>query len=180
MKKGRSNIILTGYMGSGKSSAGRLLSKKLKMSFADTDTLIEESQGRSIPQIFGEDGEVYFRSCEHELLKKLAQDEDIKDTVIATGGGIVMDERNRGLLRSLGTVVYLRADAGTLYQRVINDNGRPLLDTDDKFQRIKDMLSVRGPVYEECADIVVDTDVLDKEAVVNCVISAWERRFSDL
>ncbi len=173
MGKSRANICLTGYMGCGKTSVGRCLANELTKAFKDTDEMIVSSQGRSIPDIFREEGEQYFRRLEHELLAGLVSDEGFCDTVLSTGGGIVMDVSNRGLLKELGTVFFLRAKPETLYKRVGADDGRPLLEVDDRFKKICEMLELRGPVYEECADHIIDTDALSVEDVTKKILEIW-------
>ena len=167
------NICLIGYMGCGKTSVGRFVSDRLDMAFMDTDEMIETLEGRSIPQIFKENGESHFRELEHDLLCKLTAEDDLKDTVLSTGGGIVMDKGNRPLIKDLGTVFYLRAGADTLYKRVGKGAGRPLLDTDDMYKKICDMLILRGPVYEECSDHIIDTDELDIEGAAKKILEIW-------
>ncbi len=162
-------ICLVGYMGSGKSSVGKKLADRLGYAFEDTDELIVAKDGRSIPDIFRQEGEPFFRELEHALLKSLVTRKD-SGMVLATGGGIVMDVRNRPLLKELGTVVYLRADAKALYDRVRGDEGRPLLNVEDRLKTMRDMLTVRGPVYEECADIIIDTDGLTPDETVDAVL----------
>ena len=167
------SICLIGYMGCGKSSVGRYVAGQLGMDFKDTDAMIEESEGRTIPEIFKESGESFFRELEHKLLTELSGEKALRRNVFSTGGGIVMDERNRELIKGLGTVFYLRAKPGTLYKRVGTGDGRPLLETDDMYKKICDMLTVRGPVYEECADHIIDTDELDMEGTAKKVLEIW-------
>ena len=153
-------------MGSGKTTVGRLLADEYGMVFKDTDVLITEREGRSIPEIFAAEGEAYFRKLEHELVAELAEDDGDYRIILSTGGGLPVDERNRELLKKIGTVVYLRARAESLYERVKNDTGRPLLVTDDRLKRITGMLKERGPIYETAADVIIDTDELGAEDVV--------------
>ncbi|MBR5360033.1 MAG: shikimate kinase [Lachnospiraceae bacterium] len=166
----RNNICLIGYMGSGKSTVGRLVAKRLKMCFTDTDALIVDRESRSIPDIFEKEGEAYFRKLEASLAKELAEDESFRDAVVSTGGGIVLAADNRKNLRRMGTVVYLRAEPDTLYERVRNDTGRPLLNTEDVRGRIRDMLKTRSLLYEDAADHIIDTDELDAQGTANAVI----------
>lgn len=164
------NICLIGYMGSGKTTVGRLLAKELGFDFADTDEMIVSREGRRIPEIFEKDGEPYFRMLENVLIKDLLE-KKLSDTVFSTGGGLPVREENRPLLKELGRVIYLKADAHTLYERVKEDKGRPLLDTDDKLKRIKEMLDIRGPIYEEAADLVIDTSEMDIDDVVKEIVN---------
>ncbi len=164
------NICLIGYMGSGKTTVGRILAEKLEFDFADTDELIVSREGRQIPDIFEKDGEPYFRMLENGLIKDLIE-EEMSDTVLSTGGGLPVTEANRPLLKELGTVIYLKAGAESLYARVKEDKGRPLLNTDDKLKRIREMLDFRGPIYEETADFVIDTSDKDVDEVVKEIVN---------
>lgn len=155
-------------MGSGKSTVGRLAAKRLGLSFADTDELIEGREKRSIPDIFAKDGESFFRRLETGLLKELSRD-GLENTLLSTGGGIILAEENRTELKSIGTVIYLRAEADTLYERVRNDTGRPLLNTADVRGRIAGMLKIRAPLYEAASDHIIDTDGLSVEQTVSAV-----------
>ncbi|MBO4863087.1 MAG: shikimate dehydrogenase [Eubacterium sp.] len=153
-----SNIILTGYMGSGKTTVGKALAEKYGMTFIDTDQLIEEKAGKAISKIFEESGEEAFRDMETELLKELLR-KSISKSVISTGGGIVKRKENCELLRRIGRVFYLEADSDTLYERVKNDDTRPLLkDAGDELKdRIDTMLSKREGYYKLSAEHIIDT-----------------------
>ncbi len=152
------NIILTGYMGSGKTTVGKALAKEYGMTFIDTDQLIEEKAGKSVSKIFEEFGEETFRDMETALLKELRM-KSISNSVISTGGGIVQRKENCELLKEIGEVIYLEADSLTLYERVKNDDTRPLLkDAGDELKdRIDTMLSKREGFYKLSADHIIDT-----------------------
>ncbi|MDE7478489.1 MAG: shikimate kinase, partial [Lachnospiraceae bacterium] len=120
------NIILTGYMGSGKTTVGRNVAKLMNYTFVDTDELIVEQQNRSINEIFAADGEQAFRDMETALLQKLIADKK-EHLVISTGGGMPLRAENRQLLSRLGKVVYLKASPKTIYNRIKGDTTRPLL-----------------------------------------------------
>lgn len=152
------NIILIGYMGSGKSTVGRKAAKALEYQFLDTDALIEQEEGRTIAKLFEEKGEDYFRKKETETIRRLLTEK--KGRIIATGGGLPMKEENAGLLKQLGTVIYLKAETDTLLNRLSGDTARPLLQEGDLREKIETMLAVRGPVYERCADVVLQTDTM--------------------
>ncbi|MCD8039300.1 MAG: shikimate kinase [Lachnospiraceae bacterium] len=155
------NIILTGYMGCGKTTVGQRLAERIGYVFADTDGLIEKEQGRSISDIFAQDGEQTFRAMETALLNKALCDG--KDgLVIATGGGLPVRAENRELIKRLGTVVYLRVKPETVYERVKGDTSRPLLQCENPLERIKGMLLQRSPAYET-ADFIIDADSLSPE-----------------
>jgi len=150
------NIILIGYMGSGKSTVGRKAAKAVEYNFLDTDALIEKEEGMTISKLFEEKGEPYFREKETETIRKLIAEP--KGNIIATGGGLPMKEGNAELLKELGTVIYLKAETDTLMKRLSGDNARPLLKNGDLREKIETMLAIRGPVYEATADLVLQTD----------------------
>ena len=150
------NVILIGFMGCGKSSVAVKLSYRLKQSMTDTDRWIEKKQGKKIAEIFEQDGEEAFRQMETQALQYLK--ENAKNQVISVGGGMPVREENRALMKEIGKVVYLRATAETLYERVKEDGARPLLQCENPFERIQDLLEVRKGAYEAAADIVVDVD----------------------
>jgi len=150
------NIILIGYMGSGKSTVGRKAAKAVEYNFLDTDALIEKEEGMTISRLFEEKGEPYFREKETETIRKLIAEP--KGNIIATGGGLPMKEGNAELLKELGTVIYLKAETDTLMKRLSGDNARPLLKNGDLREKIETMLAIRGPVYEATADLVLQTD----------------------
>lgn len=150
------NIILIGYMGSGKSTVGKKAARALEYTFLDTDALIEETEGMAISELFETKGEAYFREQETETIRRLLQAP--KGNIIATGGGLPMKEGNAELLKKLGTVVYLKAETETLMERLSGDTTRPLLKEGDLRTKIDTMLQVRGPVYERTADVILETD----------------------
>lgn len=150
------NIILIGYMGSGKSTVGRKAAKAVEYNFLDTDSLIEKEEGMTISKLFEEKGEPYFRERETETIRKLIAEP--KGNIIATGGGLPMKEGNAELLKELGTVIYLKAETNTLVRRLSGDTTRPLLQKGELREKIETMLAIRGPVYEACADVVLQTD----------------------
>ena len=150
------NIILIGYMGSGKSTVGRKAAKAVKYNFLDTDTLIEEEEGMTISKLFEEKGEPYFREKETQTIRRLITEP--KGNIIATGGGLPMKDGNAQLLKELGTVIYLKAETDTLMKRLSGDTTRPLLQNGELQKKIETMLAVRGPVYETTADVVLQTD----------------------
>ena len=149
------NIVLVGFMGSGKSVVGRALASRLGWEFLDTDTRIEELAGCSVGEIFDAEGEAGFRRCEREVLASLAA---TKGAVISTGGGIVLAEENWPLLRALGPVICLEAGTDTTLNRVRGGRARrPLLEVDDPAAKIERMKAERAPHYAR-ADHRVDTD----------------------
>lgn len=164
------NIILIGFMGSGKSSVGHWMAENVNMSFLDTDNYIEEKENCSIQQIFKEKGEEYFRNLETKTLKDLQQ--KLSNTVISVGGGIPVKKENRELLKKLGTVVYLRASKETLIKRLKNDNTRPLLAGGNIEQKINDLMNAREAFYIEAGDVCVDTDDKKLEQIYNSIENA--------
>ncbi len=154
------NLILTGFMGSGKSTVGFRLSYRLRCPMEDTDRLIEKEEGRTISEIFETDGEAYFRKLETECMKKLIREMGSakQKKIISVGGGLPVREENQALLKQLGTVIYLRANAETIYERVKHDTARPLLQCDDPQEKIRRLMKERAPFYEKAADVVIDVD----------------------
>ena len=162
--KNEKNLVLIGFMGSGKPSVGLKLSYKLKMPVEDTDILIERREGKSIRQIFEEEGEEVFRKKETELLGELA---DRQGRVIySVGGGTPVREENRKLLRQLGTVVYLQISPETVYERLKGDTTRPLLQCENPLEKIRELIESRKEAYESCADIIIAVDLLDMEEIL--------------
>ncbi len=148
------NIILTGFMGTGKTAVGKELSRLLNMRLVDVDSEIEESRKMKITDIFKNFGEPFFRDIETEMIRKLA---DAQNTVISTGGGAVLREENMEALRASGVVFCLYADAETIIARTGDSNDRPLLAVEDPMAKIKELLRVRMPFYEK-AGIMIDTN----------------------
>jgi shikimate kinase len=148
------NIFLIGLMGAGKTSVGRLLAKRFDKTFYDCDHEIERRTGVKISVIFEIEGEPGFRVRESAVLRELA---DLNDIVLATGGGAVLREENRHLLRQQGTVVYLRAALEDLWQRTRHDRNRPLLQTTDPRVKLEQLFIQRDPLYREVATLIVDT-----------------------
>jgi len=165
------NIVLIGFMGAGKTAVGRLLAAELKLDYLDTDQLIEETEGRTIAQIFKRDGETAFRRLETEVLKTL---QDYDNFVLSTGGGMVLRAENVALLKALGPVVLLRASAEVIYQRIKDEKHRPLLDVADPLAEIRQVLAVREPLYDRAADHLVETADLTPAGVAK-EISEWLR-----
>ena len=149
------NIALIGFMASGKSTLGALLSNALNMGFFDFDSEIQKNEGKSISEIFSTFGEPHFRHLEHETCKKAAQ---LKGYVIATGGGVVLNPENINLLKKSCTLIYLSAKPNSILLRAQNNNSRPLLAGGDKLDKIQTLLSSRKKFYEEYANIILDTN----------------------
>ena len=157
-------IVLVGMMGAGKSTVGRALAKQLDWEFSDTDHIIEISTGVSIPTIFEIEGEDGFRRRENQALVNF---EGASHCVLATGGGIILSKENREILRRIGKVVYLKAAAKDLFERTKLDRNRPLLQDPNPEQKIKTLLAIRRPLYESCADLVIETGKQPVSQIVN-------------
>jgi len=160
-----SNIILVGFMGTGKTTVGKLLAQKLNKRFVDMDSVIEERAGKAISRIFMEEGEPRFRAMERALVQELAAKVGL---VIATGGGIVLNQDNIADFSRTGKVVCLMADEDEIMRRVSGSNSRPLLEKDDKLQRIRSLMEQRRPLYEKIPDRV-NTTGLTPEQVVEAI-----------
>ncbi len=162
------NIILTGFMGVGKTSVGTRLAQDLGYTFVDTDTLIEADQRMTITEIFGKFGEPYFRDIETKVIRKVMSCEN---QVVSTGGGAVIRDENRDAFKQAGSVVCLTARPEVIFERVKRETHRPLLQTPDPKAKIRDLLDQRQRFYAQ-ADFVIDTS----EKTVNAVISEIKER----
>lgn len=152
----KDNIILIGFMGAGKTSVGQVLSEDGRRVFLDTDRLIEEKAGMAVSRIFAENGEAAFRQMETELLRELIR--QTEHAVISVGGGLPLRQENRSLLKELGTVVYLKVKPETVLARLKGDTTRPLLQGENVEEKVRSLMDARGPVYEEAAHLIVQTD----------------------
>ena len=141
-------------MGAGKTTVGKLIARRLKRRFVDSDHEIERRCGVRIPVIFDIEGEHGFRAREEQAIAELVR---LEDAVLATGGGAVLSAENRRQLISRGTTVYLHARPEDLYLRLRHDKNRPLLHTSDPVQRLKELYVQRDPLYRQVADIVLET-----------------------
>jgi shikimate kinase len=165
------HVLLIGFMGAGKSTVGRLIAKRLGLPFRDTDEMVERAAGRSVREIFEQDGEPAFREQETDALRAL---EDAEPSVVACGGGIVTTDASRALLEGLGTVVYLRVSAAETLARVGNDETRPLLSGPGGQLAASVLLEAREALYCAAADFVVDTAGLTAEQVAEQVLLGLE------
>ena len=145
-------LFLIGPMGSGKTTVGRVLAKRLGLTFVDVDESIEARCGVEVDRIFEIEGEEGFRRRETQMLDELTLKDD---QVVATGGGSVLSEKNRDLLRGRGTTVWLKTSVQQQLRRLARDKRRPLLQTPDRRARLEAMAKIRDPLYAECADIIV-------------------------
>lgn len=161
------NVVLTGFMGTGKSSVGKLLAYRLGKSFIDIDKQIEKEAGISIPEIFTKYGEEFFRAKEHEVVARIAR---YKNVVIATGGGVVLNDRNMECLRGKGIIICLSATPDVILERTSRRPTRPLLQCENPRQKITELLTKRQPFYEQ-ADYVVDSSNLTPHQVTEEIIA---------
>ncbi|MFA6174395.1 MAG: shikimate kinase [Kiritimatiellales bacterium] len=166
MKK--QNIILIGFMGTGKTVTGRVLAERTGMELVDMDSLIEKRQGKTIPEIFAADGEPAFRAMERELVKELSK---CRGLIISTGGGIVLNPDNIADFEKSGLTVCLLASPETVFQRLEKDTTRPLLSGDKKGQ-IEALLTRRKPLYDTIAH-VVNTDGLTAEQTADRILELY-------
>ena len=167
------SLVLIGFMGSGKTSVGVKLSYRLRLPVEDTDKLIERREGRSISEIFADDGEEYFRQLETELLGELIKRGGTR--IYSAGGGTPVRAENRWLLKRLGQVVYLKVSPETVYERLKEDSTRPLLQCPDPLSRIRRLLAERREAYEACADIIIEADQMEMEDILNRIVEAREK-----
>lgn len=159
-------------MGAGKSTVGKQLAKSLGRDFYDSDKELEKRTGVSVSWIFEMEGEEGFRIREQKIIDELT---GLKDIVLATGGGVVLSEENRRVLRSRGHVVYLSASVDQLLRRTAKDKSRPLLQTENPKQRVKEILSQREPLYQDVADIELRTGEQSIQHVVSGLIKQLEQ-----
>ncbi len=170
MNKENGNIILIGFMGSGKTTFGKWISEKHGMKFIDTDEYIENKQGRLIKDIFRESGEEVFRDMETAAVRELI--DNTTNTVISVGGGLPLREVNRKLLRQLGCVVFLDTSVDELVRRLDKDTSRPLLAGGDVRQKIESLMQARMEYYKEAADLIVTTTNNNFTDIYNTIVSA--------
>jgi len=167
MGNSRKNLILTGFMGSGKSEVGKLLAERLSISFYDMDEMIAAGEGMSVSDIFAQKGEAYFRNSETSFLENIHMNSPF---ILSTGGGVVIKKENREILKALGIVIYLKTRPETVFERLVGDKSRPLLQVSDAREKIKSMMQERAAAYSDC-DIVQETDSLSVEDVVERIIA---------
>ena len=162
------NIVLVGFMGTGKTVTGRVLAERTGMELVDMDSIIEERRGKTIPELFAQEGEPAFRILERELVKELATRNGL---IISTGGGIVLDPDNITDFEKTGLVVCLTASPETIFQRLENDTTRPLLSGDKKSQ-IAALLEKRKPLYAAIA-YQIDSAVLSPEERAKAILELY-------
>ena len=160
-------VFLVGPMGAGKTTIGKYLAQQLKLQFADTDSEIERRTGADIPWIFEIEGEEGFRAREQQVVEEMT---DWSDYVLATGGGVVMRAENRRALASRGFVIYLHATIDEQVRRTQKDKRRPLLQTGDPEQTLRELMAIRDPLYREIADHVINTDGCSPKTVAQRLV----------
>ena len=167
------NLYLVGMPGAGKSTIGKALARKLDLPFVDADHEMLNNTGVAIATIFELEGETGFRQREVQLIGELCRREGI---LLATGGGAVLNEKNREVLRRTGVVVYLRASLDHLWQRTRHDSRRPLLQADNPREVLQTLLDIRDPFYRQTADLVVESGRQSVSKLVNEITLELARR----
>ena len=165
------NIFLIGPMGAGKSTIGRQLAQMLNMDFLDSDSVIEERAGADIDWIFDIEGEAGFRKREERIINELTQSQGL---VLSTGGGTVLSKDNRNALSARGIVVYLETTVDKQFERTQRDKKRPLLQTENPYQVLQELAKIRNPLYEEIADITLQTDDQTAKVVATQIIDMMD------
>ncbi|HEX9048653.1 MAG TPA: shikimate kinase [Verrucomicrobiae bacterium] len=166
------NLALIGFMGTGKTSAGRLAADQLHFEFLDTDELIQTRTGRTIADIFAQDGEPAFRALERQVVAELASK---KKTLISTGGGLPTNIENLDALKKHSLVICLWASPEKIWDRVRNQSHRPLLQDADPQKKIRDLLEIRAPFYRQ-ADVLINTDLRSSREVAQQIIHQFRLR----
>ena len=158
------NIFIIGSMGSGKTSIGKILAKNNHLSFLDTDHEIIRSCGYSIPDIFEKFGEEHFRNLETEQLRKM---DTIENHVISTGGGIVLKDDNKKLMKSLGLIIFLDINISSQMDRVKNRKNRPLLNDKNLKDNLLSLKKIRDPIYKKISNYIIDVSGKERDQVIN-------------
>lgn len=169
------NLYLVGLMGSGKTTIGRMLARRLGRRFLDTDHEIEQRTGVKVPVIFELEGEAGFREREAHTIAELTQEAGI---VLATGGGAVLNPDNRRVLAETGWVVYLDVPPTILFERTRHDSNRPLLKVEDPLARLTALREQRDPLYREIADCIIDGSRGNSQAAIQKILKEWEKWYA--
>lgn len=170
-------VVLVGLMGSGKTTIGKLLSRRLGVPFFDSDHEIERRTGVRIPTIFDVEGEAGFRRREAATITDLLLERNI---VLATGGGAVLAPESRAAMKQRGWVVYLDVPVRQLYERTRNDPNRPLLQVEDPLGRLEELRKQRDPLYRDVADFVLDGARYHSSSAVNRILKEWQKQSASL
>lgn len=170
------NIVLIGYRCTGKTGVGKLLAKKLKCKFVDTDELIESDTGLKIEDIVSKKGWREFRRIEKEIIREVSL---LNNHIISTGGGVVLDRENVERLKEKGWIVWLKAEPDTIKKRMLKDQAsgtiRPALTKDDPIEEIKEVLKIRTPLYKNASDFIIETDTFSQEEICNMILREFSR-----
>ena len=164
-------IVLIGLPGSGKSTVGRQLARRLNLAFTDSDHVVEQRLGCSIREYFEREGEERFRDVEESVIDDLTQ---TRAGVLSTGGGVVLRPLNRQHLKARGQVIYLNSSPDELFRRLRHDVNRPLLQVADPLTRLRDLHAIRNPLYRETAHFIIETGRPSVAALVNMIIMQLE------
>jgi len=175
MLMNKKSIYLIGLMGAGKTTIGRLLAKSLGLAFYDSDKAIEDITGVDIATIFEFEGEKGFRIRESKMIKELTQLEDI---VLATGGGVILDQENREYLKENGFVVYLQCSVDRIVDRTSRNSQRPLLNVDNPKEKIQALLNEREELYLSCADFVIDSGQMQSKLAVKEILKEYSEKYN--
>ena len=175
MHSGEVNLYLVGFMGTGKTTIGRVVAHRLGFALLDSDHEIERKQGKTIPQIFATDGEPAFRRMEHEFIHG---GHPATRCVVACGGGLVVQPGMAETLRSKGVVICLHASLETILRRTQGNKNRPLLDVEDPMERIRTLYAVREPIYNKAGTVIL-TDGRPMLDIVQHVLRAYRREASE-
>ena len=168
----KSNIVLIGFMGTGKTAVGQVIATRLHHKLIEVDSIIEKMAGKSIPDIFKDDGEIYFRELEIRAVKKAAAG---KKQVIACGGGVVLNTINIDRLRAIGIIVSLTASPETILKRTAKDGStRPLINIEQPEERISELIKFREPFYDRATDFTINTSKLSIKTVADKIIDRLE------
>ncbi|MDI6758010.1 MAG: shikimate kinase [Endomicrobiia bacterium] len=166
------NIVLTGFMGTGKTATGKILASRLKREFVDTDRLVERRSGKTILEIFASAGEKAFRDLENEVVSEVSL---LENKVISTGGGVVLRRENIAILRKNAIIINLAASPEKIFERLKNTDDRPLLKKPDVIGEIKKLLAEREPFYADC-DFRLDTGDLNEVAAAERIMEYMASR----
>ncbi len=172
----KNNIVLIGMMGTGKSSAGKILAEMLGMYFLDLDGLLTFEYNMTIPEIFAAYGEDFFRELESSIVRRVYTYENV---VIATGGGVILREENMRYLNRSGYIVLLNSDAQSIFERTRHDNSRPLMKSGNRLLNIKRLIKERDASYRKYADMIVNNSTLTPEETAEAVVRELEGYFAD-
>ncbi len=170
----KDNIILTGFMGCGKTSVGIRLSYTLRRTLIDTDKWIEKKQGKTVSEIFASEGEEAFRRMESECIRELIG--TAEGQIISTGGGLPVRKENRKLLKKLGTVYYLEVTPECVFERLKGDTTRPLLQGENPREKIRELLEAREAFYQEGADVIIEVSAKSFEDIITEIVKGMEER----